>query len=126
MNKQKVLKMSLLMCMILSAGVAFSKSTVPSYNGDGVPISIKIIISDGQDRGESIRAYISGRSLTVVMPCDLGQVSVEITNDRGDIVHCLSVQTPTGYQLMIPSEGSYVVTFTLQDGSVYYGEFDVE
>ncbi|MCI7377100.1 MAG: DUF3244 domain-containing protein, partial [Bacteroidales bacterium] len=75
---------------------------------------------------ESIRAYISGRSLTVVMPCDLGQVSVEITNDRGDIVHCLSVQTPTGYQLMIPSEGSYVVTFTLQDGSVYYGEFDVE
>ena len=112
--------------MILSAGVAFSKSTVPSYNGDGVPISIKIIISDGQDRGESIRAYISGRSLTVVMPCDLGQVSVEITNDRGDIVHCLSVQTPTGYQFMIPSEGSYVVTFTLKDGSVYIGEFDVE
>lgn len=78
------------------------------------------------DRGGSIRAYISGRSLTVVLPSELGQVTVEISNDRGDIVHCLSVQTPTGYQLMIPVEGAYTVTFTLSDGSVYYGEFDVE
>ena len=107
-------------------GYANSKQILSSIN-DGNEVTITNLSNQNEgDRGESIRAYISGRSLTVVMPCDLGQVSVEITNDRGDIVHCLSVQTPTGYQFMIPFEGSYVVTFTLQDGSVYYGEFDVE
>ena len=107
-------------------GYANSKQILSSIN-DGNEVTITYLSNQNEgDRGESIRAYISGRSLTVVMPCELGQVSVEITNDRGDIVHCLSVQTPTGYQLMIPSEGSYGVTFTLQDGSVYYGEFDVE
>ena len=107
-------------------GYANSKQILSSINDDNEVIITNISNQNEGDRGESIRAYISGRDLTVVMPCDLWQVSVEITNDRGDIVHCLSVQTPTGYQLMIPSEGSYVVTFTLQDGSVYYGEFDVE
>ena len=107
-------------------GYANSKQILSSINDGNEVIIINTSTHCAIDRGESIRAYISGRSLTVVMPCDLGQVSVEITNDRGDIVHCLSVQTPTGYQFMIPSEGSYVVTFTLQDGSVYYGEFDVE
>ena len=109
--------------MMLSAGFSFSKCVV-TVNRDG-HIEIKML-NAGQDRGGSIRAYVSGRSLTVVLPSELGQVTVEISNDRGDIVHCLSVQTPTGYQFMIPSGGSYVVTFTLQDGSVYYGEFDVE
>ena len=107
-------------------GYANSKQILSSINDGNEVIIINTSNHCANDRGESIRAYISGRSLTVVMPCELGQVSVEITNDRGDIVHCLSVQTPTGYQFMIPSEGSYVVTFTLQDGSVYYGEFDVE
>ena len=107
-------------------GYANSKQILSSINDGNEVIIINLSNQNEGDRGESIRADISGRSLTVVMPCDLGQVSVEITNDRGDIVHCLSVQTPTGYQFMIPSEGSYVVTFTLQDGSVYYGEFDVE
>ena len=106
-------------------GYANSKDRLSSIDDNEV-ITTNISNHCANDRGESIRAYISGRSLTVVMPCELWQVSVEITNDRGDIVHCLSVQTPTGYQLMIPSEGSYGVTFTLQDGSVYYGELDVE
>lgn len=122
----KCIILFLFMLCASTFGYANSKQILSSIN-DGNEVTITNLSNQNEgDRGESIRAYISGRSLTVVMPCDLGQVSVEITNDRGDIVHCLSVQTPTGYQLMIPSEGSYGVTFTLQDGSVYYGEFDVE
>ena len=122
----KCIILFLFMLCASTFGYANSKQILSSIN-DGNEVTITYLSNQNEgDRGESIRAYISGRSLTVVMPCDLGQVSVEITNDRGDIVHCLSVQTPTGYQFMIPSEGSYVVTFTLQDGSVYYGEFDVE
>ena len=122
----KCIILFLFMLCASTFGYANSKQILSSIN-DGNEVTITNLSNQNEgDRGESIRAYISGRSLTVVMPCDLGQVSVEITNDRGDIVHCLSVQTPTGYQFMIPSEGSYVVTFTLQDGSVYYGEFDVE
>ena len=122
----KCIILFLFMLCASTFGYANSKQILSSINDGNEVIIINLSNQNEGDRGESIRAYISGRSLTVVMPCDLGQVSVEITNDRGDIVHCLSVQTPTGYQLMIPSEGSYVVTFTLQDGSVYYGEFDVE
>ena len=121
----KCIILFLFMLCASTFGYANSKDRL-SYIDDNEVIITNISNQNEGDRGESIRAYISGRSLTVVMPCDLGQVSVEITNDRGDIVHCLSVQTPTGYQFMIPSEGSYVVTFTLQDGSVYYGEFYVE
>ena len=122
----KCIILFLFMLCASTFGYANSKQILSSIN-DGNEVTITNLSNQNEgDRGESIRAYISGRSLTVVMPCDLGQVSVEITNDRGDIVHCLSVQTPTGYQFMIPSEGSYVVTFTHQDGSVYYGEFDVE
>ncbi|MGN0087666.1 MAG: hypothetical protein ACI35Y_01355 [Candidatus Limimorpha sp.] len=122
----KCIILFLFMLCASTFGYANSKQILSSIN-DGNEVTITYLSNQNEgDRGESIRAYISGRSLTVVIPCELGQVSVEITNDRGDIVHCLSVQTPTGYQLMIPSEGSYVVTFTLQDGSVYYGEFDVE
>ena len=122
----KCIILFLFMLCASTFGYANSKQILSSIN-DGNEVTITYLSNQNEgDRGESIRAYISGRSLTVVMPCELGQVSVEITNDRGDIVHCLSVQTPTGYQLMIPSEGSYGVTFTLQDGSVYYGEFDVE
>ena len=122
----KCIILFLFMLCASTFGYANSKQILSSIN-DGNEVTITYLSNQNEgDRGESIRAYISGRSLTVVMPCELGQVSVEITNDRGDIVHCLSVQTPTGYQFMIPSEGSYGVTFTLQDGSVYYGEFDVE
>ena len=122
----KCIILFLFMLCASTFGYANSKQILSSIK-DGNEVTITNLSNQNEgDRGESIRAYISGRSLTVVMPCDLGQVSVEITNDRGDIVHCLSVQTPTGYQFMRPSEGSYVVTFTLQDGSVYYGEFDVE
>ena len=122
----KCIILFLFMLCASTFGYANSKQILSSINDGNEVIIINLSNQNEGDHGESIRAYISGRSLTVVMPCDLGQVSVEITNDRGDIVHCLSVQTPTGYQFMIPSEGSYVVTFTLQDGSVYYGEFDVE
>ena len=117
----------MLLCIMVNVNLCFADKVNKSLTNGDTPIIIKTQTASTQnDRGGSIRAYVSGRSLTVVLPSELGQVTVEISNDRGDIVHCLSVQTPTGYQFMIPSGGSYVVTFTLQDGSVYYGEFDVE
>lgn len=73
----------------------------------------------------SISANINGHSLTVAFSQNLGEVTVEISTASGTTIFCLSVQTPTGYQYYIPSSGNYVVTFTLQNGDEYYGEFEV-
>ena len=36
-----------------------------------------------------------------------------------------SIHTPNGVNFYIPNTGSYVVTFTLPNNDVYYGEFEV-
>ena len=56
---------------------------------------------------ESIFADISGHKLTVAFSQNLGEVSIDISTASGATIFCLSVQTPTGYQLMIPCGGSY-------------------
>ena len=106
-------------------------SSVVSYASNILYLdNVKIVSFTNGDEKTDISNYISadisGHKLTVAFSQNLGEVSIDISTASGATIFCLSVQTPTGYQLMIPSEGSYVVTFTLQDGSVYYGEFDVE
>ena len=43
----------------------------------------------------------------------------------GASVESLSVLTPNSLQINISNTGNYVVTFTLSNGDVYYGEFTV-
>ena len=106
-------------------------SSVVSYASNILYLdNVKIVSFTNGDEKTDISNYISadisGHKLTVAFSQNLGEVSIDISTASGATIFCLSVQTPTGYQFMIPSEGSYVVTFTLKDGSVYYGEFDVE
>jgi len=85
---------------------------------------------DGEEEksgeGSSISAYINGNVLTVVFPRSLGEVMVEVATIEGSSVYYSLIQTPTGYQIYIPSTGNFSVTFTLQNGNMYYAEFEVE
>lgn len=76
-------------------------------------------------RSNAINASIGGHTLTVVFTENLGQVGVEVTTSSGGYVQANSCITPNGIQFYIPLAGDYIVTFTLANGDVYYGEFTV-
>ena len=76
-------------------------------------------------KGHTIKASIDGHTLTVLFTENLGQVDVEITTAAGATVQTFWVSTPDGQQAYIPNVGNYVITFTLANGDVYYGEFTV-
>lgn len=56
----------------------------------------------------------------VLILCMFGTIGLNYANNYA-FKDELIVQTPTGYQYYIPSSGSYVVTFTLQNDDEYYG-----
>ena len=91
----------------------FSNINIKEGNVQGVP------------RGSSIQASIDGHVLTVAFTENLGQVDIEVATASGISVQFTSTPTPNGIQCYIPNAGDYVVTFTLSDGDVYYGEFRV-
>ena len=89
------------------------------------PINIKVSQTQGNPKNNSIEATINGHTLIVVFLDDLGQVAVEVSEVGGGETHATSIHTPNGVNFNIPDTGSYIVTFTLPDGDVYYGEFEV-
>ena len=88
-------------------------------------ISIKEATVQSAPRGSSIHASINGHALMVAFTENLGQVSIEITTSTGGYVQTDSCLTPNGIQFYIPLAGDYIITFTLPNGDVYYGEFTV-
>lgn len=95
---------------------------------DGQPVSIELKENAGvstSDRSNSICPILNGHMLSVTFTEVMGQVSVEVTTTAWATVQCLSVLTPSGLQIYIPNAGNYIVTFTLENGDVYYGEFTV-
>ena len=94
--------------------------------GKGIPIDIiEATNVSGLARGNSIIPTLNGHVLTVAFTENMGQVSVEVATSSGATIDCLSVLTPNGVQVYIPNAGDYIVTFTLSNGDVYYGEFTV-
>ena len=79
----------------------------------------------GTDKSGSIVPTINGKVLSVSFTENLGQVDIEVTTSTGGYVQANSCITPNGLQFYIPNAGDYVVTFTLPNGDVYYGEFTV-
>lgn len=117
--KQFVLFLGLIM---LTNWCAANESVV----NDGYShIQIKEAQVQGAPKGSSISATIDGHYLTVAFLENLGQVSVEITTATGNPVEFMSITTPNGYQYYIANTGDYIVTFTLENGDEYYGEFSV-
>ena len=89
------------------------------------PIEIKVSHVEGMPKGSAIHASINGHMLVVAFTENLGQVSVEVTTASGGTVQTFNTPTPNGMQLYIPFTGNYIVTFTLPNGDMYYGEFTV-
>ena len=76
-------------------------------------------------KSSSIQATINGHVLSVVFLENLGNVSIASSTQAGATVAASSIHTPNGMNFYIPNTGSYVVTFTLENGDEYYGEFEV-
>ena len=116
--KQFVLLFSLMMTVLLSFG---------SNHADGYSlIPIQEAKVQGQPRTSSIQASIDGHWLSVVFLENLGQVYIGIMDECGGEAQSQSTPTPNGVNIYIPASGSYIVTFTLANGDIYYGEFEVE
>ena len=79
----------------------------------------------GTPKTNSIQAAIDGHYLTVVFTENLGQVAIEIESSIYGEVSTQSTPTPNGVIIYISNTGGYTVTFTLPNGDVYYGEFEV-
>ena len=88
-------------------------------------IQIKESHVQNSPRGSSIQASINGHNLMVAFTENLGQVDIEVATASGISVQFTSTPTPNGVQCYIPNAGDYIVTFTLPNGDVYYGEFTV-
>ena len=76
-------------------------------------------------KGSSIQASINGHILSVVFLENLGQVNIEVEAVGAGEAQFQSTPTPNGVDFYITYTGSYIVTFTLPNGDVYYGEFEV-
>ena len=116
-------KFTLLICMLGSIGLSFANNL---HSEDKLIIQS---ITNGDDDRSNIVSLISAdiikHILVVAFPQDLGEVVVEITTASGAMVNWMPIKTPIGYQFYIPEAGSYIVTFTLSNGNVYFGEFEV-
>ncbi len=59
---------------------------------------------------------------------DLGFISVELENHATGEYNQITVNAQSG-SILIPfsgTEGSWIITFTLSNGSCYYGEYEIE
>ncbi len=119
----------LMLCLTLSGAPCYANGLAGQENkkgGDGTPI---ILIQNSNhcepEKGNTVFATINSHMLTVVFLENLGQVTVEITTSTDSPVDFITMSTPNGYQYYIPNTGDYIVTFTLENGDEYYGEFTV-
>lgn len=88
-------------------------------------IVIKEAQVQGIPKGSSIQATIDGHTLSVTFLENLGQVYIEVEAVGAGEAQYQSTPTPNGVDFYITYTGSYIVTFTLPNGDVYYGEFEV-
>ena len=123
MQHTRIKQFVLLAGLLLTTAWCGANSTVLS-NGYS-HIQIKEAQVEGAPKGSSIQASIDGHTLTIVFTENLGQVAVEVTTASGVAVECLTLYTPNGLQMYVSLAGDYIVTFTLPNGDVYYGEFTV-
>ena len=117
-------KQLILLIGILLSSVWCNANRVCSTDGHSA-IQMKESHVQGAPKGNTIQASISGHYLTVVFTENLGEVAIELTSVTGMPVEYFNMTTPNGYQFYITYAGDYIVTFTLPNGDVYYGEFTV-
>ena len=121
MQKFNLKQLVLLVGLSLSAICCYGSASADGYSH----IQIMEAHVQSAPKGSSIQASINGHLLMVAFLENLGQVTVEITTSTDSPVDFITMATPNGYQFYIPNTGDYIVTFTLENGDVYYGEFTV-
>ena len=95
-------------------------------NNDGPSqVEIKTLLVQGLPKTSSFEVTLDGHWLSVVFLENLGRVTVEVLDSGGNDTLTESTPTPNGLNIYIPYAGSYVIYFTLSNGDVYYGEFEV-
>lgn len=111
---------TLLFCLFLSVGLALADN----------PIQIRARALSEENKSPEeppIHASINGDMFTATFLEDLGSVSVSISTAGGGRVFDQAILcTPNGVGCRIPNPGHFIVTFTLADGTIYEGEFEVE
>ena len=124
---KKATRIVLMPCFILSGAFCFVHGEAETIKKrDEVAIClIANSTCSSPSKGSSIIPTLNGHILTIVFSENIGQVSVEVDTLAGASVESLSVYTPNCVQVYIPNAGNYIVTFTLSNGDVYYGEFTV-
>ena len=122
--RYKKIKLFVLLLVLFLPTICCVAYSINTADGN-TPIIIHESKIAGVPRTNSIQATIDGHYLTVVFTENLGQVSIEIESTIYGEVSTQSTPTPNGVIIYISNTGSYTVTFTLPNGDVYYGEFEV-
>ena len=123
MRHTSIKQFALLLGMILPMLWCGASSTISTSGYSHIQIKESHV--QNSPRGSSIQASINGHNLMVAFTENLGQVDIEVATASGISVQFTSTPTPNGVQCYIPNAGDYIVTFTLPNGDVYYGEFRV-
>lgn len=122
----KIQTFVLMLGLLLTASFSHASDISTTKNANGVPITIhKSADHSGLDKSSSISVEINGHYLAVSFLENLGNVSIEIENILGIVIEYNFMETPSGYLYYIPLEGRYTISFILDNGDKYYGEFEI-
>lgn len=114
-------KLVLIICLLFGVGSAFAFNICLNQQASCQSGDIK------SPEEPPIHASINGDMFTATFLEDLGSVNVCISNAEGGRVFDQAILcTPNGVGCRIPHPGHFIVTFTLADGTVYEGDFEVE
>ena len=123
MRFSKTKTLLLMLGLLFTTMVYGAYGCILNYGPDNIPIQTGQ--TNGMPKDMYIQATIDGHYLTVVFTENLGQVAIEVESSIYGELETQSTPTPNGVIIYIPNQGSYTVTFTLPNGDVYYGEFEV-
>lgn len=125
---KKSIRFILMLCLFVSGALSYANGVVGMKNkiNEGTPIElVKKTSNDDPVRDILVSSEIEGLLLTVSFAANMGQATVEVTTLTGAVVEHVITLTPTDVLIYIPFTGNYVVTITLSNGDIYYGNFNV-
>jgi len=117
--------------LIVAAVVCLANLGSCSKENDPSNQSTSIIIKKATSHGSSDKTGIpsevpiTGNQLLIEFTDPIGMVTVNISTKAGKTVQKFEVSTPTCIKTFVQKRGKYTITFTLDDGSEYWGKFTI-